>query len=88
MSAHPFGDFENGRSRVRPQRQVQATVTDPRIDVGYGVSNQQQFHCYNPQIGEGRLADPEKFAHIRQELGLDPTTKIPPGVGSEPNSDG
>jgi hypothetical protein len=31
-------------------------------------------------MADRRLADPKKFAHIRQELGLDPITKIPPGI--------
>jgi hypothetical protein len=26
-------------------------------------------------MSDGRLADPEKFAHIRQELGIDPPSE-------------
>ena len=39
-------------------------------------------------MADRRLADPKKFAHIRQELGLDPIPQVPPGVASEQNSDG
>jgi segregation and condensation protein A len=35
-------------------------------------------------MADRRLADPKKFAHIRQELGLDPIPQVPP----EQNSDG
>jgi hypothetical protein len=35
-------------------------------------------------MADRRLADPKKFAHIRQELGLDPMPQVPP----EQNSDG
>jgi chromatin segregation and condensation protein Rec8/ScpA/Scc1 (kleisin family) len=32
-------------------------------------------------MADRRLADPTKFAHIRQELGLDPSPETSPGVG-------
>ena len=35
-------------------------------------------------MADRRLADPKKFAHIRQELGLDPMPQVPP----EQNRDG
>jgi segregation and condensation protein A len=39
-------------------------------------------------MADRRLADPKKFAHIRQELGIDPSPEIPPGVVSEQNDVG
>jgi segregation and condensation protein A len=38
-------------------------------------------------MADRRLADPTKFAHIRQELGLDPSPETPPVVGSGQDSD-
>jgi hypothetical protein len=35
-------------------------------------------------MADRRLADPKKFAHVRQELGLDPGPEIPAGVGPGP----
>ena len=39
-------------------------------------------------MADRRFADPKKFAHVRQELGLDPGPEMPPDVGSGPDSDG
>ena len=39
-------------------------------------------------MADRRLADPKKFAHIRQELGLDPGPEMPAGVASGQHGDG
>ena len=31
-------------------------------------------------MADGRLADPKKFAHVRQELGIDPIDQIDPAL--------
>ena len=43
---------------------------------------------FRRMMADRRLADPKKFAYIRQELGLDPMPQVPPGVGPGQDSDG
>ena len=39
-------------------------------------------------MADRRLADPKKFAHVRQELGIDPGLEMPPDVEPGQHSDG